>query len=136
MARPWHFVINVFHCISFCNFYFLQSNALLLQQIIFNLSKKWLLPSTFLNKYLHVCTPRLTELERKCFAYNSRNVLLRIKKISQTRWSVFFLSMCCEKDTEFYRSNGEMLSENNRRWLFRYLVLYMYLWNNTLAYRL
>lgn len=49
---------------------------------------------------------------------------------------VFFLSMCCEKDTEFYRSNGEMLSENNRRWLFRYLVLYMYLWNNTPAYRL
>lgn len=30
--------------------------------------------------YKYLCTPRLTKLKRKCFAYNSRNVLLRIKK--------------------------------------------------------
>lgn len=37
------------------------------------------------------------------------------KKYRKRDDRVFFLSMCCEKDTEFYRSNGEMLSENNRR---------------------
>lgn len=53
-----------------------------------------------------------------CFAYNTRNVLLQVKKKYRERDDRLFLCVCCKKGIEYYCSNGGMLSENNRRLLF------------------
>lgn len=59
--------------------------------------------------YKYLCTPRLTKLKRKCFAYNSRNVLFRIK-INIANEMIGFYCPCAVKRIQNFTAVMERCS--------------------------